>query len=162
MSAAKRSAKFRFVRGLKSPSLNSRDSYLRDGVKGSCVPRVSPKSDATNERPRPSIPGCTTQVQQNTLTVDSPRTLRRIAVNLVTFIHRLTNVSIEEGDKEKRAKRWKKKPKKTRPGKREYNTWTREKFSQHINRFTHRCVSKATEDGFIFGKLRFFAIDTAD
>lgn len=31
------------MRGLKSPPLNGRDGYLRDGVKDSCPARVSPK-----------------------------------------------------------------------------------------------------------------------
>lgn len=112
---------------LKSPPLNGRDSYLRDGVKYNCPTRVSPKDDRLFQNL-----GYTIQVRRNTLAADSSRarTLHRIAMSLVAFICRLTNVSIErrQGEARKTTK------KETKRDTREYEE-SEESSLAHVNQF---------------------------
>lgn len=162
--AAKRSAKFCSVRGMKSPPLNSRDSYLRDGVKGSCVPHVFPRR-ADDQR--------ATASQHPRMYDPSPakhfdgRFTSYITWNCCELSDVYTSLDkcIDRGRRQGETRKTTKKNQKRHEREKESTTREREESSRNTLTGSPTAafgVSKATEGGFIPRKLHFLAIGTAD
>lgn len=167
ISTAKRNAKFHLVRGLKSPPLNGRDSYLRDSVKDSCPERVFPEGRRPTDVGGDRVPASGMYDPSPAKHFDA-RFSSYITWNCreLSGVYTSLDKCIDRGKRQEEARKTQRK-KKQETQTSEKESTAREPEESSRNTLTGSLTaafggSRVARGGLTPGKLRFLAIGTAD